>query len=388
MTMFTKKSIIFAMMVVIISGLLLVFPGRPLLRQVIDKLLLRRGMENLGSAIRVVPRDTPYDKWFAEASRDMPFFKGLVIDDVRTVKLLQWPEMGERVNGLYLRLADYQITDGRILEIPAGGKTEAQRHMFEMGIYCFGGPGHTIIQQDRELDQRIDWDYGSLFSIPLNVRYQHFSDDDKPIRLVAVTSFPFILNATNNLNFIFDNSFEFTDRYNSEKDYWQKQHRLRDNLTVTNFVADAVHAQLDEHDFRGSGATNMHWNMSGNTMLDLHVSEMPAKMHKKAHRSNSEAIVLMLSGEGYALVWPEGAYDQRQRIDWHEGTLFVPPIYWYRQFFNPGLQPARNMAISVPKLVTNLGLRFLDQLENDLPEIEREWGMELENERASIKDEN
>jgi len=377
MAIFTKKRIIFAMLFVIVSGLLLVLPGRPFLREVIDKLLLRRGMENLGSAIRVLPRDTPYDKWFVEASSEMPFFKGSVIDDVRTVKLQPWPEMGERVNGLYLRLADYQMTDGRILEIPEGGKTEPRRHMFEMGVYFFGGPGHTTIQHDGKSDQRIDWDYGSVFAIPLNVRYQHFNDSEKPIRLVAVTSFPFILNATNNLNFIFDNSFEFTDRYNSDEDYWQKQHRLRNNLTVTNFVADAVQAELDEHNFRGKGAKNMHWSMSGNTMLDLHVSEMPAKMHKKAHRSTSEAIVLMLSGEGYSLIWPEGAYDRRQRINWHEGTLFVPPIYWYRQFFNPGLQPARNLAISVPKLVTNLGLRFLDQLEKDLPEIEREWVKEL-----------
>jgi len=274
MTMLTKKSMIFAMLFAIVSGLWLVFAGRPFLRQVIDKLLLRRGMENLGSAIRVVPRDTPYDKWFAEARSEMPFFEGSVIDDVRTVKLQPWPEMGERVNGLYLRLANYQMTDGRILEIPQGGKTEPQRHMFEMGVNFFGGPGHTIIQQDGKAEQRIDWNYCSLFAIPLNVRYQHFNDSEKPIRLVAVTSFPFILNVTNNLNFIFDNSFAFTDRYNSDENYWQKQHRVRKNLTVTNFVVDVVQAELDEHNFRGKGATNMHWSMSGNTMLDFHVSEM------------------------------------------------------------------------------------------------------------------
>ena len=117
----------------------------------------------------------------------------------------------------------------------------------------------------------------------------------------------------------------------------------------------------------------MHWSMSGNTMLDLHISEMPGKIHKKAHRSTSEAIVLMLSGEGYSLVWPAGSYDRRERINWHEGTFFVPPIYWYRQFFNPGLQPERNLAISLEKeCLTSPGeipIRFVTHVEEMIGDI-------------------
>jgi len=114
--------------------------------------------------------------------------------------------MGEGVHGLYLRFADYQMSDGRILEIPVGGTTTRQRHLYEKGIYFMGGPGHTIIQQEGEEPQRLDWDLGSLFSVPLNVRHQHFNDSDKPVRLLAVTSFPFVLNMVNNEPFINEKS--------------------------------------------------------------------------------------------------------------------------------------------------------------------------------------
>jgi uncharacterized RmlC-like cupin family protein len=284
--------------------------------------------EQVGATMwRRRPRNSPYEAWFEEAQQRMPTFTGLIIQDARTEPLEPWDDMG--VDGLYIKMADYQITDGWILEIPAQGQTTPQRHMFEAGIYFFGGPGHVIIQQEEMRPQRIDFKYRTLFSIPLNVRYQIFNDSDEPVRLVAVTSFPFVLNS-----------------------------------------------ELDEYDRRGKGTTNTHWTMSGNTMIDLHVSEMPSKVYKKAHRHSSDAFILLLSGEGYSLTWPEGRYEDRVRVDWHEGTMFVPPIYWYHQHLNPGLESARYLAINAPKLVINLGLRFDDQLDPDLPQIRAEFDAE------------
>jgi len=45
----------------------------------------------------------------------------------------------------------------------------------------------------------------------------------------------------------------------------------------------------------------------------------------------------------------------------------------YHQHLNPGSIPASYLAIHTPRLVQNLGLRFIDQLKSDLPEIEAEW---------------
>ncbi len=321
------------------------------------------------------PGDTPYEIWFDEAKNKMPTFVGLIIQDARTEPLKFWDDMG--VDGLYIKMADYQITDGWILEIPAKGHTEPQRHMFEAGMYFFGGPGHILIQQEDMRPQRVDFDYRTLFSIPLNVRYQIFNDSDAPVRLVAVTSFPFVINSMNSVDFVFNNPFAFRDRYNAEEDYTDVNVHVRKNLTVTNVVRDALEFELDEYDRRGKGTTNTHWTMSGNTMIDLHVSEMPAKVYKKAHRHSSDAFILLLSGEGYSITWPEGRYDERIRVNWHEGTIFVPPIYWYHQHLNPGDESARYLAINAPKLVINLGLRFDDQLEPDLPQIKTEFDGEV-----------
>jgi uncharacterized RmlC-like cupin family protein len=324
---------------------------------------------------------TPYEHWFKRNKDKFPTFEGLVIQDARTEPLEYWDAMG--VPGLYIKMADYQITDGWLLEIPPKGKTKPLRHMFEAGMYFFGGPGHIVIQQEGNRPQRIDFDYRSLYSVPLNVRYQIFNDSDKPIRLLAVTSFPFTLNAFNNEEFVWNNDFAFRDRYNTEEDYATKNIHTGDNDTETNFVKDALEFELDAYDQRGKGTTNMHWKMSGNSIIDLHVSEMPAGVYKKAHRHSSDAFILLLSGKGYSLTWPEGRYEDRVRVDWQEGTIFVPPIYWYHQHLNPDPEEsARYLAINAPPIVINLGLRFNDQLEVDLPQIREEFEAEVAKRRA------
>ncbi|MEE8528353.1 MAG: hypothetical protein V3S70_07250 [Gammaproteobacteria bacterium] len=169
----------------------------------------------------------------------------------------------------------FVITGGWILEIPAKGHSKPQRHMFEAGIYFFGVPGHIDIQQEDKRSQRTDFDYRTLFSISLNVRYETFNDSDTPVRVVAVTSFPFVINSPNSEESIFDNPFEFRDQYNAEEDCADRSEQPRKNLTITNVVPDALEFKLDEYERRGNDSTNMPWTMSGNTMIDLHISEMP-----------------------------------------------------------------------------------------------------------------
>src|SRR6516225_4825054 len=83
-------------------------------------------LERVGPTMsRVVPENTPYDQWLAQAKARVPMFSGLVIDDVRTAPLKPWADMG--VNGLYIRMADYQIIDGFVLEIPPHGQTQPPR---------------------------------------------------------------------------------------------------------------------------------------------------------------------------------------------------------------------------------------------------------------------
>jgi quercetin dioxygenase-like cupin family protein len=334
-----------------------------------------------GNVFRTVPGDTPYDRWLDKSRGHLPMFEGVVIPDISTVALGPWPEMGDNISGLYLRFADYQISDGRILEIPAGAWMAPQQHLFEMGVYFLGGPGHTLLFHEGGEPERLDWQAGSVFSVPLNTRYQHFNDGDRPVRILAVTSFPFALNATNSESFIFDNQHRFTERFAGGTEFFQLSEAVGERRTRTNFVPDAMQVELVPGSNRGVGQRTMSWPMAGNTVLDLHVSSIEPRSHMKAHRHSSDAFLLMLSGAGYTLIWTGDDVANRQRIDWQRYTLLVPPTYWYHQHFNASGGESRHLAINAPELVLNLGLRFYDQIERDSPEISAEWAREIRGNR-------
>ena len=325
------------------------------------------------SVVREPPVDSPYERWLQQARKEIPMFEGTVIEDVGAIDLLPWPQMGPGVRGLYLRFADYQMNDGRILQIPAAAATIRQRHLYEKAVYVLSGSGYTEVQQEDAAVDRVEWAAGDLFSIPLNVSHQHHAGPDAAARLLAVTSFPLVLNIMDDPQFVLDNDFVFYGRYDGDPAYFEGAGEARDLVDQANFVKNLPDTPLHPFEFRGPGNRASRWEMAGNSMLSMHVSEMPPREYKKAHRHTSDAFILLLSGEGFSLSWPEGAYHKRMRIDWRPGTLFVPPTYWYHQHLNTGSTPARYLAINSPTVIRNIGLRFIDQLETDTEEVREEW---------------
>jgi hypothetical protein len=76
-------------------------------------------------------------------------------------------------------------------------------------------------------------------------------------------------------------------------------------LLETHFVADAANLPLISVKERGAGGGDIRFNMAKGSM-NSHISQFPIGTYKKAHCHGPGAHVIILSGEGYSLRWPEG----------------------------------------------------------------------------------
>ena len=106
-------------------------------------------------------------------------------------------------------------------------------------------------------------------------------------------------------------------------------------------MPDAVNLPLITAKERGAGGGHIRFNMAKGSM-NSHISQFPIGTYKKGHAHGPGAHVIILSGDGYSLMWPEG--DEPKRYDWEVGTMIVPPNMWYHQHFNTGTTPSRYLA--------------------------------------------
>ena len=125
-----------------------------------------------------------------------------------------------------------------------------------------------------------------------------------------------------------------SDRFNGEPDYFATKGEQKGLLLETNFVADAVNLPLD----LGEGARRRRRRISASTWprgsMNSHISQFPVGTYKKAHAHGPGAHVIILTGEGYSLMWPEG--DEPRRYEWQVGLddraaqHVVPPALQHR----------------------------------------------------------
>jgi quercetin dioxygenase-like cupin family protein len=305
---------------------------------------------------------TTYQRFLEE--ENIPVYKGWSAN-MYTVEVKPWKRHGEGISGAYADLEGVGgSVDNWVMEIAPGAQTKAIRHLYDENIIILSGEGETHIWREAAPEKKavIHWRKGTVFAPPLNTWHQHFNKGSEPARLSAETTLPIVLDIFRNREFIFNNPFDFADRYASEPDYFDPENRVdygptpdHHSLSLVNLVRNAWTLRLFNAG-QGYKDIDRHFNLSGSSMPS-HVEQFPVGTYERAHRHNAGATIILLTGTGYTLLWPQtagetpwknGNADQVHRTDWGPGVLFVPPTQWYHQHFNNGEDPARFIRLGGP----------------------------------------
>ena len=285
-----------------------------------------------------------YEEWLAR--QNLPVHSGLAID-LMTAETSHWPRIGADAAFVHIDArGDYCTL--HLVDIPPGGATERQGHLYEEVVYVLDGRGSTSFELGDGTKQTFEWGRGSLFSLPVNVRYRHFNaSGEQRARLACVSNLPMVMKLFRNEAFVFDTPFDFTERITDPKFLRgegtfipTREHR---HMWETNLVPDLLtFDQLRSSPGRGAGSTNIMFVLADGT-LHAHCSEIPVGNYKKAHVHGEGYHIFQLSGSGYSLYWYPG--QEPIRIDWKYGTLHSPPAGMWHQHFNVSEDPARYLAI-------------------------------------------
>jgi oxalate decarboxylase/phosphoglucose isomerase-like protein (cupin superfamily) len=285
-------------------------------------------------------KDTPYLRWVRGECLDI--IPAHYVRNLRSVALKPWARRG--ANAVFLNHdASRTTNDCYVCEIPPAGKLAPHRQMFEEMVFVLDGRGSTTVWNDAGQRVTFEWKAGAILGIPLNCWHQHFNGSGQaPARYVAVTNAPQVINLYEDVDFVFNSKRDFKNRFSGEPDYFAAGKERQEWTLETNFIADAVNLPLAIAEERGAGGGHIRFNLA-KASLSGHISQFPVATYKKAHAHGPGAHVIILSGEGYTLVWHDLA-GEPIRYDWEVGTLLVPPNAIYHQHFNTGATPGRYLA--------------------------------------------
>jgi oxalate decarboxylase/phosphoglucose isomerase-like protein (cupin superfamily) len=308
---------------------------------------------------------TAYHKWMK--SEGIPVWEGYAIKDVRDIELRPWERMGGK--GTFVHLYGMEgMTGMYVAEIPPGGALKPEKHMYEEIICILSGNGATEIWQEGGPKRMFEWGRWSVFAPPLNTWHRIVNGGREPVKLLALTTAPLIIDYYRKLDFIFNCPVVFEDRFAGEENYFGETNRRykrgRGNVWDTNFVPDVSSAALDAEEEKGAGAKITQFNIAGNSLIG-HIAHWPAGRYHKAHYHGPGAILVGIYSKGYVLLWPKelgihpyesGHGDEVLEIEWGEGSVYCPPNAWFHQHFNTGAEPARQLALRMGTRVHSLGI--------------------------------
>jgi mannose-6-phosphate isomerase-like protein (cupin superfamily) len=286
----------------------------------------------------------PYLDW--SKREGVPIHEGFGLD-LRALETRPWARFG--VKGAIAHVGgrgDFMTVF--VLELPPGGQTSPQKHLFEHAMLVISGHGNTTIRDHLGRGHSFEWGPNSIFAPPLNTEHQlHNASGLEPARVAITCNLPAIYNMFRNESFVFSNPCTFPEREGAPEHFKGEGNfipvRPGKHMWETNFIPDAMDLKLQSWAARGGDSSHIQLILA-DSVLHAHLAEMPVGTYKKAHRHGPDVHVFPLSGEGYSLFWYEGEKDF-VRIDWERGWVFAPPDMIFHQHFNTANGRVRYLAI-------------------------------------------
>ncbi len=249
----------------------------------------------------------PYDK-FMEAE-GIPVFRGIGVRRVQDLPLGDWKRLGGR--GSYIQLYGTEGLWGLyVVEVPPRGALNIERHIYEKNVLVVEGRGSTEVwQEGQSKRQTFEWQTGSLFTVPLNATHRFVNATSSPALLLCGTTAPNVMNLYDNVEFIFNCPFQFTDRYAGADDYFKTRDDIEPDpirglaMRRTNFIPDIIRCELPLDNRRSPGYRRVEPNMGSNRFY-LWIGEHQTGRYSKAHKHESAAVLICLKGKGYTYTWP------------------------------------------------------------------------------------
>lgn len=298
----------------------------------------------------------PYDRFMQ--AEGVPCYRGIGVKRVQDLPMLPWKRLGGK--GTYIQLYGTEGLWGMyVVEVPSGGALNIERHVYEKQVFIIDGRGSTEVWNEGQTKkQTFEWQKGSLFSIPLNAYHRFVNASNSPALILCGTSAPNIINLVDNLRFVFDCPFNFTERYSGENDYFIQKDDIEPDpvrglaMKRTNYMADIINTDLPLDNRRSPGYRRVQPDMGGQR-FHLWIGQHENGRYSKAHKHTSSAVLICVKGKGYTYTWPEGLGmtpwadgkgDKVIRQDYEPiGLVSAAPMSgdWYHQHFGISKEPLR-----------------------------------------------
>jgi len=299
---------------------------------------------------------TPYDLFMEE--QGIPIYRDIGVRRVQDLPLKPWKRMGGK--GTFIQLLGTEgLWGSYVIEVPAAGALNPERHLYEEVYLVVEGRGTTEVWTDQSNKKlTFEWQKGSLFSIPLNAGHRIVNATSSPALLLAGTTAPNVMNLVSNPEFIFNCPYNFTDRFEPRDDYYKPNEEIEPDpvrglaMRRTNIIPDIMTCELPLDNRRSPGYRRIEPHMTRNNFY-LWIGEHQTGRYSKAHAHGSAAVLICLKGKGYTYTWPatlgptpwkDGRGNKVKRQDYEPvGMVSAAPMggHWFHAHFGVSKQPLR-----------------------------------------------